>query len=261
MTTAGEYGQAALGWLRGRRGARTRWAAVPAGEAVYAIGDIHGRADLLDDLLRRVARDAAGHSNDQVRRLIFLGDYIDRGDASRAVIEALLRRSLPGFATVYLKGNHEQAMLDFLDGRNDGRAWLSYGGAETVMSYGLPAMGGSSDALRSALAAALPAEHSAFLRACILHYVAGDYVFVHAGARPGVALEAQDPLDLLWIREDFLAASEALPGKVVVHGHTVCKKPENLRHRINIDTGAFFSDRLTCLVLRGNTRGFLATSA
>jgi serine/threonine protein phosphatase 1 len=242
-------------------GTPTQRAYVPAGEAVYAVGDIHGRADLLDDLLQRIVDDAAAHADDRIRRLIFLGDYVDRGSASRGVIEHLLRRPLPGFAIVYLKGNHEQALLDFLDGRSDGQAWLTYGGAETLMSYGVAPMGRPNESLRSSLAAALPADHLAFLRACVLHHSAGDYVFVHAGTRPGVALDAQDPLDLMWIRDDFLEASEAIPGKVVVHGHTVRKTPENLAHRINVDTGAFYSGRLTCAVLRSNTRIFLSTTA
>jgi serine/threonine protein phosphatase 1 len=260
MKRPSKYGWAPPHWLRRVVGALPLQAAVPAGEAVYAVGDIHGRADLLDDLLRRIARDATAHSDDQMRQLIFLGDYVDRGSTSRGVIERLLGRPLPGFATVYLRGNHEQVMLDFLDGRSDGRAWLSYGGAETLMSYGVAVSGRSTDALRGALAAALPPDHLAFLRACVLHHSAGDYVFVHAGARPGLALEAQDPLDLLWIRDDFLDVSEALPGKVVVHGHTIRKAPENLAYRINIDTGAFFSGRLTCVVLRSNTRRFLTNA-
>jgi serine/threonine protein phosphatase 1 len=259
MKRTDKFGQAPLRWPWLRRGARLHWAAVPAGEAVYAVGDIHGRVDLLDDLLHRIARDAAEHPGDQLRRLIFLGDYVDRGSASCAVIELLLERSVSGFATTYLKGNHEQAMLDFLEGHSDGRAWLTYGGAETLMSYGVGVTGRSSDSLRSALAAALPTEHLDFLRGGVLHYASGDYVFIHAGLRPGIALDAQDPFDLLWIRDDFLEAPEALPGKVVVHGHTVCKAAENLENRVNIDTGAFFSNRLTCLVLRSNTRRFLVT--
>lgn len=256
-----DYGRAALGWLQRRFRMATRHSAVPDGEAVYAIGDIHGRADLLDDLLERVENDTKAHPDDHIRRLVFLGDYIDRGSASRAVIDRLLQRPLSGFSAIYLKGNHEQAMLDFVDGYSDGQSWLAYGGAQTLMSYGIAAVGQSSEALRVSFLDALPMEHLDFLRGCVLHYDAGDYVFVHAGTRPGVALEAQDPLDLLWIRENFLEVSEALPGRVVVHGHTICRTPQNLAHRINIDTGAFFSGRLTCLVLRSHSRRFLTTSA
>jgi serine/threonine protein phosphatase 1 len=261
MKSVGRFGQVPLNWLQRILGTSPRQSAVPVGEAVYAVGDIHGRADLLDDLLQRIAHDAARHADDHVRRLVFLGDYVDRGSASRAVVERLLRPPLPSFATIYLRGNHEQAMLDFLDERSDGQAWLTYGGAETLMSYGVSVMGCSTNELRGALAAALPPPHLNFLRACILHHTVGDYVFVHAGVRPRIALNAQDPLDLLWIRDDFLDAAEALPGKVLVHGHTIRKRQENLAHRINIDTGAFFSGRLTCVVLRSNTRRFLATCA
>jgi len=233
---------------------------VPAGQAVYAVGDVHGRADLLDELLEKIERDAGGHPEDEIRRVIFLGDYVDRGMGSKAVIDRLTDAPLPDFVTVFLMGNHEQAMLDFLDDHTDGRAWLSYGGVETLMSYGV-APTQPRDVLRKTLRHRLPPEHLAFLRRCELHCSVGDYVFVHAGVRPGVALDAQNPLDLLWIRDEFLCAPIALDGKVVVHGHTVCKVPEDLPYRVNIDTGAFFSGRLTCLVLRGNTRRFLATSA
>ena len=120
-----------------RSGRSSRQAVVLARRAVYAVGDIHGRADLLDELPGQIARDADQHRHDQARRLIFLGDYVDRGTASRTAIQRLVRQPLPDFAAVHLKGNHEQAMLDFLDGRSDGQAWLSYGGIDTSRSYAL----------------------------------------------------------------------------------------------------------------------------
>src|SRR6185312_1069102 len=116
----------------------TRPGTIPAGQAVYAIGDVHGRLDLLNDLLIRIRQDADNHPSDSARRLVFLGDYIDRGPESRGVIERLLADPLPGFATVRLMGNHEEAMLAFLDGESDGLDWLSFGGLETLMSYGVP---------------------------------------------------------------------------------------------------------------------------
>jgi len=238
---------------------------IPAGQAVYAIGDIHGRLDLLDDLLVRIQRDADNHPLDRVRSLVFLGDYIDRGPESRGVIERLLGDPLAGFATVRLMGNHEAAMLAFLDGESDGLDWLSFGGLETLMSYGVPLPGPprtqeQGKALRGALAAAVPARHVAFIRACVPYHSAGDYLFVHAGVRPGVALECQTPSDMMWIREDFLRARMPLPGRVVVHGHTICDLPQNRAHRIDIDTGAFFSGRLTSVALRGSERRFLSTA-
>jgi serine/threonine protein phosphatase 1 len=239
---------------------------VADGRAIYAIGDIHGRLDLLTDLLAQVAADARRHPADQHRELVFLGDYIDRGTQSRGVIDALLDLGWPEFTPTFLMGNHEEAMLEFLDGHADGVGWLTYGGLETLISYGialrkLPTDAESAAELREALRAAVPPRHIDFLRGCVLSHVEGDYVFVHAGVRPGRTLEQQNRRDLLWIREEFLRAPSALPGKVVVHGHTICDSPQDLGHRIDIDTGAFVSGRLTCLVLRGLGRRFLATGS
>jgi serine/threonine protein phosphatase 1 len=242
----------------------TRPGTVPAGQAVYAIGDVHGRLDLLEDLLARIREDAGQHTTDQARSLIFLGDYVDRGSESRGVVDAVMSDLLPGFTTVRLMGNHEEAMLSFLDGESDGLDWLSFGGLETLLSYGvplrsLPNSGEAVKALQAALVEAVPERHVAFFRQCLLHYTVGDYVFVHAGVRPGVTLEKQTQTDLLWIRDDFLRVRAPLPGRVVVHGHTICDLPQDRSHRINIDTGAFVSGRLTCLVLRGSERRFLST--
>jgi len=247
------------------RGPKVLPGRVPAGQAVYAVGDIHGRLDLLEDLLIRISEDAQQHHADQARSLIFLGDYIDRGSESRGVVERLLDDSTPGFAKVYLMGNHEEAMLGFLEGLSDGLDWLSFGGLETLMSYGVPlrSMPRSEDAvfaLRRALAEAVPQTHLDFFRNCTLHHSVGDYLFVHAGVRPGIALERQRPTDLMWIRDDFLRSRVPLADRVVVHGHTICDLPQNREHRINIDTGAFVSGRLTCLVLRDAERRFLSTA-
>jgi serine/threonine protein phosphatase 1 len=238
---------------------------VPTGQAAYAIGDVHGRLDLLEDLLSRISEDASRHPADQARTLVFLGDYIDRGSESRGVVERLLDDPLPGFAKVYLMGNHEEAMLAFLEGLSDGLDWLSFGGLETLLSYGVPlrSLPRSEDAvlaLRRELAEAVPQSHVDFLRDCALHHSIGDYLFVHAGVRPGIALERQNPADLMWIRDDFLRSKLPLPGRIVVHGHTICDLPQSRPHRINIDTGAFVSGRLTSLVLRGNERRFLSTA-
>jgi Calcineurin-like phosphoesterase len=250
-------------WFRGRPSQSTT-ARIADGLAVYAIGDIHGRLDLLTALLAQVAADAERHPADQRRLLVFLGDYIDRGTESRGVIDALLRPGWPEFPRIFLMGNHEDAMLEFLDEQSNGVAWLTYGGLETLLSYGvairrLPTSAASAAELRETLRAAVPQDHVDFLRRCVLSHTEGDYVFVHAGVRPGRPLEQQDRRDLLWIRDEFLRVAGALPGKVVVHGHTICDAPQDLGHRIDIDTGAFVSGRLTCLVLRGTARRFLTT--
>jgi serine/threonine protein phosphatase 1 len=251
-------------WFR-RHEAHVPAARLAEGKAVYAIGDIHGRLDLLEQTLALVDEDARRHPKDASRLLIFVGDYIDRGPDSRGVIERLLDDPLPGFTTARLMGNHEDALLGFLDGHSDGVGWLTYGGLETLMSYGvpvraLPADPAAADELRQATRAALPASHEAFLRRCLLQHIEDDYVFVHAGVRPGRALDRQSPQDLLWIRDDFLRSPAPLPGRVIVHGHTICDNPQDLGHRINIDTGAFVSGRLTTLVLRGASRRFLDTT-
>jgi serine/threonine protein phosphatase 1 len=252
-----------FGRLFGRRPA-IRPGTVPAGHGVYAIGDVHGRLDLLDGLLARIRRDAEAHPSDSERSLIFLGDYVDRGSESRGVVERLLADPLQGFATVRLMGNHEEAMLAFLDNESDGLDWLSFGGLETLMSYGvplrsLPQTAEAVLALREALSEAVPERHVRLLRGCLPYHSVGDYLFVHAGVRPKISLERQTSTDLLWIRDDFLRVRAPMPGRVVVHGHTIVDLPQNRAHRINIDTGAFVSGRLTCLVLRGSERRFLST--
>lgn len=234
----------------------------PAGEIVYAVGDLHGRLDLLERLLPLIAADAAG-SDAKRRFLVFLGDYVDRGPDSRGVIDRLMAGPLDGFEQVCLLGNHEAWLLDFLDDPGAGAGWLMNGGAETLASYGVRAGFGLTnrgrlDAVRTNFLAALPADHRAWLQALPLMWRRGDYAFVHAGVRPGVALDDQDARDLVWIREDFLW-SEADFGAVVVHGHSICDAPESLENRICIDTGAFASGRLTCVALEGVERRFLQT--
>ena len=206
-----------------------------------------------------VVEDAERHPRDVARSLVFVGDYIDRGPDSRGVLERLLDDPLPGFATIRLMGNHEDALLGFLDGHANGIGWLTYGGLETLLSYGvpvraMPADPVSAEELRQATKAALPASHEAFLRRCAFQHVEGDYVFVHAGIRPGRSLESQSPQDLCGSATISCAARRRCQA-VVVHSHTICDNPQDLGHRINIDTGAFVGGRLTALALRGGARG------
>ena len=234
--------------------------AVPAGRRIYCIGDIHGRADLLQDLQRRVVADAADFTGQAV--LIYLGDYIDRGLESRTVVELLYEGPPGGFEAVYLMGNHEQTLLDFLRHPREVASWLIYGGRETLFSYGVDpgAPGGRQDleALRDALEARLPRHHLEFFESCRFLHQEGDYCFVHAGIRPGVALGDQRNEDLLWIRQDF-TESEVDHGMVVVHGHSIEEEVAMRPNRIGIDTGAFYTGVLTCLVLEGEERRLLQT--
>lgn len=235
--------------------------AVPPGTRLYVVGDIHGRADLLRILHEAIIEDAADAPPRRV--IVYLGDYVDRGAESSAVIEMLASGPPAGFEAVHLLGNHEAWLLDFLDDPDQGAGWIMNGGSATLLSYGVDAAGISfqRDRLaraRDELRAKLPPAHLAFLRSLKLSHVEGDYLFVHAGIRPGVPLDRQSADDLVWIRDEFLF-SDADHGKVVVHGHTIVDEPEVLDNRIGIDTGAFATGRLTCLVLEGTTRRFVST--
>jgi len=235
---------------------------VDADTRVYAIGDIHGRLDLLAKLFGKISADRA--ANPAARHeLIFLGDYVDRGNQSRELLDLLSQGSIDGFETTYLRGNHEDYLLRFLDDTADAATWLYYGGANTLISYGIPASPLESDpdrliALQQKLRQALPESHLAFLRRLEITHTVGDYFFVHAGIRPGVPLAKQTEDDFLWIREPFLASTKD-HGCVVVHGHSVCMRPEMLANRIGIDTGAYDTGVLTSLVLQGEGQWLLQT--
>lgn len=253
----------AKAWLRADGRAGGGVPSVPVGCRVYAVGDVHGRHDLLQEMVGRIEADAAAHGCDSRNILIFLGDYVDRGGDSRAVVGMLagLDRHWPDIA--FLRGNHEQAMLDFLDAAPNGRGWLDFGGRETLASYGLDPNVDDGDAaalaaVRAQLRASLPPQHLAFLRGLGFSIAVGDYFFAHAGIRPGIPLDAQSPDDLMWIREPFLS-SRRDHGKIIVHGHSIRQQPEMRANRIGIDTGAWASGRLSCLVLEGAARRFIVT--
>jgi serine/threonine protein phosphatase 1 len=235
----------------------------PPGTSVYAIGDIHGRLDLLLRLHELIAADAA-RSRAQRRVLVYIGDYIDRGPDSAGVIDLLLDRPLRGFEIVHLLGNHEDTLLQFPDDMTVGPSWLTYGGVQTLASYLIEVQPGSwrdereLRRLQGEVRRRVPRRHVDFMRSLSLTHVEGDYLFVHAGIRPGIPLERQERDDLLWIRDEFLHSSED-HGKIVVHGHTISEVPELQPNRIGIDTGAFHTDRLTCVVLDGTSTAFLHT--
>lgn len=243
---------------------------VPAGLCVYAVGDVHGQRRELERLVALIAADA-GHMRAQSgleAQVVFLGDYVDRGPDSSGVLDVLCGLQArfgadTGIACRFLAGNHEAAMLDFLKEPAAGAPWLSYGGAETLASYGVRASVGTTDAarcraLRDALEERLPDEHRRFLNGLEPMAVLGDYAFVHAGIRPGQPLDRQRPQDLLWIREPFLSWRKRHE-KVIVHGHTVVDDPEFLHNRIGIDTGAYATGILTALVLHGSVQRVVQT--
>jgi len=223
---------------------------------------VHGRADLLTRLLAMIDADLARFPGRRVIK-IFLGDYIDRGPASRAVMERLIaERARQGQRVILLLGNHERLLLDFLDNPDSDGLWLEIGGAATVSSYGLapPGRPQASDLrrLRERLRQAIPSGHLDLIRSLPLACQFGDFIFVHAGIRPGIPLALQDAEDLLWIRGEFIHAN--LPaGQVIVHGHTPEIEVQTATGRLGIDTGAFATGKLTAVRLDGTRRLILQT--
>ncbi len=237
---------------------------LPPGLRVYAIGDIHGRFDLLVAILEQIQADCVTQPAGGRVRIVFLGDYLDRGSHSRSVLDYLISWPHPDFEVDYLRGNHEATVLQFLDNIRAGPGWLTYGGVNTLLSYGVrPPVDVPPRqrlaAVQQQLRAVLPPAHLGFLRRLAYYVEIGSYVFVHAGLRPGVALERQSNEDMVWIREDFLH-STADHGRVVVHGHTISMEAESLPNRIGIDTGAYATGRLTAVVLEGDERRFIDTA-
>ena len=227
----------------------------------YAIGDIHGRLDLLDLLLKRIEEDIAARP--RVRTfIIFLGDYIDRGPDSAGVIERLRTYKPPHATLIFLSGNHEEVLLKILAGeRGIFSSWLKFGGAECAASYGMdvPALRRIDEpSAIQLLQAKVPRAHRHFLENCADTFRFGDYLFVHAGIRPGVGIDEQDRSDLRWIRDPFLSDAKD-HGFVVVHGHTIVEKVEERTNRIAIDTGAYHTGILTCLVVEEGERWYLTS--
>ncbi len=234
-------------------------AKIGEGLRVYAIGDIHGCLRELQSLLEIIDNDLALYPIDH-HKLIFLGDYVDRGPAAQEVLELLIALNNSDRDTVILKGNHEDWLTGFLkDPELTGTGYMRWGGIQTLASYGVEAEPGISftDIARRARKA-IPRTHWVFMRGLPLSYTQDDYLFVHAGIRPGVAMASQMEHDLMWIRDDFLCHSAPFE-KVVVHGHTPIDVPEVCNNRINIDTRCFDSGMLTALVLEGSQHRMLRT--
>lgn len=251
--------------------------AIPEGQRVYAIGDIHGRADLLKKLLTLIENDLNNPDppiSDKSITLnqpppniqnfiVFLGDYIDRGPSVREALN-LMRTGLPAaLHPVYLRGNHEDQLLRLLNGNfSDTANWLKFGGEATLMSYGINPFSANFKNnfknIQQALTTAMPAADIAFLTETQTSWICGDYYFVHAGIRPEIPLTEQEDIDLLWIRQEFLN-SKIEHEKYIVHGHTISTAPEVLANRAGIDTGAYATGKLTCLKLEADTKHIFQT--
>ena len=235
----------------------------PRGSRAYVVGDIHGRLDLLERLLDKIHADIAQRPSRKTL-LVSVGDLIDRGPSSRQVVELLRTYRHEGVRAVFLLGNHEEVLLRVLEG--DASlipSWLRFGGAQCLESYGVDPLlltGLSDDRIIDRVRQAVPRKHVEFLRSFVDTCRFGDYLFVHAGIRPGVELQEQRQKDLRWIREPFLA-DDTPHGFVVVHGHTITNEVEERPNRIGIDTGAFATGVLTTLAIEGKERWYLDTKA
>ena len=247
---------------RSKRSEGTPVGRLPDDLRIYAIGDVHGRIDLLRSMFSRIHEDAAARPPSMRCEIIMLGDLIDRGMESRAVLEFLLDPDLPdGFHLTVLMGNHERCLLDVLETGKGLAGWLELGGAATIASYGCaPPLGrmsrGDLERLRLDLLANVPERHRIFLSNCPIFQIRGSYFFVHAGINPKRSLEAQRQADLLWIRAPFLTYTGPLE-KIVVHGHHITETPEATPNRIGVDTGAYATGVLSAVVLEGSERRFL----
>jgi serine/threonine protein phosphatase 1 len=235
----------------------------PMGRRAYVVGDVHGRLDLLDQLLADIHRDLEVHRPDKVL-LVFLGDVIDRGPNSSEVVERLRTYRHPDVRSIFILGNHEEVLLRILAGETELMAkWQWFGGAECLKSYGLDlkSLAGLGDEVAlAAIRQAIPSEHVAFLRRFVDTCRFGDYLFVHAGVRPGIGLDRQLQSDLRWIREPFLRSDDD-HGFVVVHGHSISPGVDERDNRIGIDTGAYRTGKLTALAIEDERRWYLDTAA
>lgn len=235
----------------------------PDGHRAYAIGDVHGRLDLLEELLGEIERDRSERPTPKTL-LVFLGDLIDRGPHSAQVIERLRTYSSGDARTVFLLGNHEEVVLRILEGDTSLiPSWLQFGGRECLQSYGADwrrIARETDDKALELIRSVIPEEHVGFIDSFIDTCRFGDYLFVHAGIRPGVAIDEQLQSDLRWIREPFLF-DDTDHGCVVVHGHTIREEVEELPNRIGIDTGAYRTGVLTALVVEGDQRRYLQTGS
>ena len=231
---------------------------IPVGLRIYAVGDIHGNVDALRDVFARIDADRSTSNNKRPIQ-VFLGDYVDRGPASREVLDLLISRKRTD-EVLLLKGNHEAMFLEFFDNPSLLQNWRQFGALPTLASYGLrPSLNPTRDEqheLARELAERMPPSHRQLMTAMPISFACGDFFFAHAGVRPDVPLKHQKEQDLLWIREDFLLYERDLE-KIVVHGHTPVAEPEVRSNRINLDVGAYATGRLACLVIDGGTIAFI----
>ncbi len=230
-------------------------ASLPAQTRIYAVGDIHGRADLLAEIVTRIDEDLYRRPI-RYSAEVYLRDYIDRGPDSSRVIDLLATR-LVGNRAVCLRGNHEAMLEAFLRDPAALEEWLPLGARQTLAAYGLSGADRQRpESLHRRFQDRFPPAHDLFLQCLRNSYSCGDFFFVHAGIRPNVPIELQDPHDMMWIRDEFLSSAHS-HDKYIVHGHTPVPHPDIRSNRINIDTGAWRSGVLTCIAIEGDAIMFL----
>lgn len=251
-------------WIKNNKPETRKPSSTPVNTRIYAIGDIHGRFDLLQKLHELIKQDASSGAENIRKVIIYIGDYIDRGLESKQVIDSFINGSVEGFERIFILGNHEYAMLNFLDDPAAGDMWCAWGGDATVQSYGVNVYNTQgkrieTKALQEAFKAAFPDEHFRFLKSLKTSHVEGDYLFVHAGVRPEVPMEKQTDKDLMMIRDEFIASNYPMQDKTVVFGHTIFDEPSANNGKVAIDTGAYATGKLTAAVLEGTSLKFIST--
>lgn len=235
----------------------------PPDTIIYAIGDIHGSLEPLMRLHEKIEIDSDKY-NEKHKILVYLGDYIDRGVNSSEVIDLLINNPLRDFKKIYLKGNHEHALLSFLENSENSREWFTWGGDSTVMSYGASFYDEMNNRfsyadIRNNLARLIPQTHYEFYRNLKISHIEGDYMFVHAGLKPKVLIENQSDLDMITIRDEFVSCNKKF-SKKIVFGHTIFKEPYIDDVKIGIDTGAYLSGKLSCVVLEDDNVRFISSN-
>lgn len=228
---------------------------------VFAVGDIHGCKDLLDNIHNQILKRSSKKKGKKL--IVYLGDYIDRGSNIKGTIQTLIDFQPKNFSKVFLLGNHEQMLLDFItDSRNSSYIWISNGGLETLLSYGLDlsnyidnSMHLSFDKkIKNKFLKLIPKSHMDFFNTLNINYTWKNYLFVHAGVNPDISLDKQEKETMIWTREKHFFKPTMTFSKIIVHGHTAKEKIENYPFRINLDTGSFYSGNLSCLILEGDKR-------
>ena len=235
---------------------------IPEDTCIYAIGDIHGRSDLLIKIHKLILEDSKSRKSSR-KVLIYLGDYIDRGSDSKEVIDILINHPLQGFEKIYIKGNHEYFMMLFLEGHDVGKSWLKWGGEATLHSYGVALRDKNGqrpdyNIMKESFDKNIPEDHKIFLNSLDNYHTEGDYLFIHAGLRPEIPIEEQNINDMVSIREEFFNSTYDF-GKTIIFGHTIFDKPFIKKGKIGIDTGAYATGELTALILEEKEQHFINT--